>query len=218
MRRSPRPSVKGSKISIARSSGGTGSGFARRLAPCRPYPAAPLAPPSLTRASRPAGERAHGSWRAAAQRRPRWPEQVRSRAGPALVQQVGVQALTPAALVSGQCFPQPCSVAQLLDLRRRPSSGRVCTGSARRTSKPSATSSRHTQRQPVVASIAAAPPTVEGSPDQPRIAPLDHLTVPRIEHSRLKRMLVDVDRRTTSRTSSRRYRGRIVPAVRTEPL
>jgi hypothetical protein len=76
------------------------------------------------------------------------------------------------------------SSRSVLALCRRPSRARVCTGSARRTSKPLATSSRHTQRQPVVASIATAatPPRHRSvhlvrPPDQPRSAPrLPHLS------------------------------------------
>src|SRR5712692_121869 len=50
---------------------------------------------------------------------PRWPEQVRPRAGPTLVQKVGVQALTPAAPVLGERLAQPRAIAQLLDLLGR---------------------------------------------------------------------------------------------------
>jgi hypothetical protein len=96
-----------------------------------------------------------------------------------------MQPLPPAAPILGQPLAQAGPVAQLLDLlrrdprlgqhlprqqprqparvetvglrvRRRPSSARACTGSARSTSKPSASSLRQTHRQPVVASIATA--------------------------------------------------------------
>jgi hypothetical protein len=51
---------------------------------------------------------------------------------------------------------QRASSRSVFALRRRPSNARTCTGSASRTSKPRAESSRQTQRQPVVASIATA--------------------------------------------------------------
>jgi predicted ATPase len=69
---------------------------------------------------------------------------------------------------------QRASSRSVFALRRRPSRPRACTGSARRTSKPIATSSRQTQRQPVVASIATATTRLchasaqgQGTPDQP---------------------------------------------------
>jgi hypothetical protein len=97
----------------------------------------------------------------------------------------GVEPLSPAALVLRERLAQPGAITQPLDLlrrdpdsgsisfansranqrassrsvfalRRRPNSARTCTGSASRTSKPCLDSSRQTQRQPVVASIATA--------------------------------------------------------------
>ena len=119
---------------------------------------------------------------------------------------------------------QRASRRSVFALRRRPSRPRVCTGSASRMSKPCAESSRQTQRQPVVASIATAATRPRHSSAQrarlSRSAENRSSTTSPLSGSNTaawKRAYGCRSPRTTSRTSSRR-RGPIVLSAQDRAL